>query len=126
MGIGIDTASHAEVEQCLEQGLPGDRIVCTAAVKDRALMTLCVGGGVTVILDNEDELELLEDVAEGATKPVSVGLRLNGFERDGTKLYSRFGFPLTSSSADASTALSASAPIEPSIRFGPRRRLCVM
>ena len=95
MGIGIDTASHAEVEQCLEQGLPGDRIVCTAAVKDRALMTLCVGGGVTVILDNEDELELLEDVAEGATKPVSVGLRLNGFERDGTKLYSRFGFPLT-------------------------------
>ncbi|KIN70589.1 putative diaminopimelate decarboxylase [Sulfitobacter noctilucae] len=95
LGIGIDTASHNEVEQCLAQGVPGNRIVCTAAVKDRALMALCVNGGVTVILDNEDELELLEDVAIGPAKPVSVGLRLNGFERDGTKLYSRFGFPLT-------------------------------
>lgn len=94
IGIGIDTASHAEVEQCLAEGVLPDRIVCTAAVKDRALMDFCAGGGVTVILDNEDELELLESVAEGAGKPVSVGLRLNGFERDGTRLYSRFGFPL--------------------------------
>lgn len=94
-GVGIDTASHAEVEQSLAQGIPGDRIVCTAAVKDRALITLCVRGGVTIILDNEDELALLEEVVEGAHLPVSVGLRLNGFERDGATLYSRFGFPLS-------------------------------
>jgi len=94
IGIGIDTASHAEVEQCLTQGVPGHRIVCTAAVKDQALMTLCAGSGVTIILDNSDELELLERIAEGGGQTISVGLRLNGFVRDGAPLYSRFGFPL--------------------------------
>lgn len=94
MGIGIDTASHAEVEQCLAQGVDGDRIVCTAAVKDRALMTLCADAGVTIILDNSDEVALLEDVAAGGGPTVSVGLRLNGFQRDGMPLYSRFGFSL--------------------------------
>lgn len=95
LGIGIDTASHAEVEQCLAQGVPGHRIVCTAAVKDRALMALCVAGGVTIVLDNADELALLEDVSQGGKSPVSVGLRLNGFSCGGRALYSRFGFPLS-------------------------------
>ena len=94
MGIGIDTASHAEVEQCLAQGVPGHRIVCTAAVKDEPLMSLCAAGGVTIILDNFDELALLEGVAKDGGQMVSVGLRLNGFVRDGAPLYSRFGFPL--------------------------------
>lgn len=94
MEIGIDTASHAEVEQCLAQGVDGDRIVCTAAVKDRELMTLCADAGVTIILDNSDEVALLEDVCSSSGRTVSVGLRLNGFQRDGVPLYSRFGFPL--------------------------------
>ncbi|MGC8201457.1 Y4yA family PLP-dependent enzyme [Aliiroseovarius sp. PTFE2010] len=93
-GMGIDTASHAEVEQCLARGVPGHRIVCTAAVKDRALMALCAKGGVTVILDNTDEVALLEDVARDSGTDVSVGLRMNGFIRDGVPLYSRFGMPL--------------------------------
>ncbi|MDU9006785.1 Y4yA family PLP-dependent enzyme [Sedimentitalea todarodis] len=94
MGIGIDTASHVEVEQCLAQGMPGERIVCTAAVKDRALMVLCVTNGVTIILDNLDEVALLERVAQEIKTPVSVGLRMNGFSCEGQALYSRFGFPL--------------------------------
>ncbi len=94
MGIGVDTASHAEVQQCLVQGVPGDRIVCTAAVKDRALLTLCAANGVTIILDNHDELALLEEIMRDHGGMVSVGLRVNGFVRDGRVLYSRFGFPL--------------------------------
>ncbi|WP_099827101.1 Y4yA family PLP-dependent enzyme [Oceaniglobus indicus] len=94
MGIGIDTASYAEVAQSLARGVAGHRIVCTAAVKDRALMSLCAANGVTVILDNFDELDLLQDVAQEAARPVPVGLRLNGFVRDGVTLYSRFGFAL--------------------------------
>jgi len=94
MGIGIDTASHVEVEQCLAQGVPGHRIVCTAAVKDRALMTLCANNGVSVVLDNHDEVALLGDVSQEGDQKVSVGLRLNGFVREGKALYSRFGFPL--------------------------------
>ncbi|MCX7567703.1 Y4yA family PLP-dependent enzyme [Sulfitobacter sp. F26169L] len=94
INIGIDTASHAEVVQCLDRGLPGDRIVCTAAVKDQDLMSLCVANGVTIILDNLDEITLLEEVVQYQDRPVSVGLRLNGFEREGQPLYSRFGLPL--------------------------------
>ncbi len=94
MGIGIDTASHAEVAQCVDHGMPGDRIMCTAAVKDRALMALCATNNVTIILDNLDEVALLEDVAQDVDAPVSVGLRMNGFSRDGELLYSRFGIPL--------------------------------
>ena len=95
LGIGIDTASHAEVAQCLDQDVPGERIVCTAAVKDHDLMVLCATNGVTIILDNIDEMALLEEIAQNNAKTISVGLRLNGFERDGKPLYSRFGFPLT-------------------------------
>ncbi|UTS79118.1 Diaminopimelate decarboxylase [Phaeobacter piscinae] len=94
-GIGIDTASHAEVEQCLAQGVPGHRIVCTAAVKDRALMALCAAGGVTIVLDNSDELALLEEVSQGGDRTISVGLRLNGFSCGGRAIYSRFGFTLS-------------------------------
>ena len=36
----------------------------TAAVKPRALLELCVASGVTVAIDNEDELALLAGVAE--------------------------------------------------------------
>ena len=38
----------------------------TAAVKPRALLELCVASGVTVVIDNEDELRLLAEVAAGA------------------------------------------------------------
>lgn len=94
MEIGVDTASHAEVAQCLEQGVPGQKIVCTAAVKNHALMTLCAQNGVTIILDNFDEITLLETVAQDIEKTISVGLRMNGFSLNGTALYSRFGFAL--------------------------------
>ena len=94
IGVGIDTASHVEVAQCLHRGVPGGRIVCTAAVKDRELMSLCVAKDVSIILDNTHELDLLEKVALDVGKPVSVGLRMNGFISNGQALYSRFGFPL--------------------------------
>ncbi|UWR21253.1 Y4yA family PLP-dependent enzyme [Sulfitobacter sp. S190] len=94
LGIGVDAASTAEVAQCVDLGVRGSRIVCTAAVKDRDLMTLCINNGVTIIIDNSDELALLEELAINPDLPVSVGLRLNGFVTDGKALYSRFGFPL--------------------------------
>ena len=37
----------------------------TAAVKPRALLELCVESGATVVIDNEDELRLLAEVAGG-------------------------------------------------------------
>lgn len=93
-GCGVDTASLAEVEQCLERGLPGADIVCTAAVKSGALLRLCLDNGVTIILDNDDEWHLLSNLAREAGRPATIGIRVAGFEHDGGRLHSRFGFPV--------------------------------
>ena len=93
-GSGVDTASFAEVAQCLERGLPGADIVCTAAVKNEALLRLCLDHAVTVIIDNDDELECLAAIARAAGRRASIGIRVSGFEHGGEKLHSRFGFDI--------------------------------
>lgn len=94
LGCGVDTASFAEVEQCLKRGLGGADIVCTAAVKSEALLRLCLDHAVTIILDNDDELELLAAIANEAGRRAAVGIRVSGFEHDGGRLHSRFGFAI--------------------------------
>ena len=64
LGLGVDVASERELQQTLERGVPADDIVLTAAVKPRSLLELAVSSGVTVVVDNEDELRLLEQVAD--------------------------------------------------------------
>ncbi len=75
-GLGIDVASERELRQALDRGVPGADLVVTAAVKPRALLELCATAGATVAIDNEDELDLLSDVAAGAARTVPVALRL--------------------------------------------------
>tara|TARA_R110000751_G_scaffold8822_2_gene33954 strand:- start:30974 stop:32443 length:1470 start_codon:yes stop_codon:yes gene_type:complete len=94
LGCGIDTASLAEVEQVLQRRVPGSDIVCTAAVKTRDLLQLCVDNGVTIIIDNADELDLLSMIAADAGRRARIGLRLCGFKHEENILHSRFGFPL--------------------------------
>lgn len=103
MEAGVDTASHAEVQQCLDAGVPPERLVCTAAVKDARLLGLCAEHGVTVILDNMDEMQALADLCAARDSALPVGIRLAGFTRDGEKMYSRFGFDID----DADTILRA-------------------
>lgn len=98
LGIGVDTASHDELAQCLDIGFAPERVVCTAAVKDRKLLDLCVRHGVTVIIDNRDETDALAALVSDRKKPAHVGIRLCGFEADGRPLYSRFGIPLNEAS----------------------------
>ena len=50
--------------------------------------------GVTIIIDNADELDLLGVIAADAGRRAQIGLRLCGFEHEGHILHSRFGFPL--------------------------------
>jgi diaminopimelate decarboxylase len=94
LGFGVDTASHAEVEQCLRYQVPGGDIVCTATVKNEALLRLCVDHGVALIIDNDDELELLARVAESAGRRPLIGLRISGFHHGRERLHSRFGFSI--------------------------------
>jgi diaminopimelate decarboxylase len=75
-GLGIDVASERELAQVLDRDVPAADIVVTAAVKPRALLEMCVSSGVTVVIDNEDELTLLRDVADDARRELPVAFRL--------------------------------------------------
>jgi diaminopimelate decarboxylase len=76
LGLGIDVASEQELRQVLERGVAAGSIVVTAAVKARPLLELAVAAGATLVLDNEDELALLEDVARGSAHPTPIAFRL--------------------------------------------------
>jgi len=91
-GIGVDTASLNEVDQTLALGLSPDRIICTAAVKSTELIDHCLDSAITVALDNDDELQLVDTRAQELDKIASVAIRLGGFQHAGAKLVSRFGF----------------------------------
>lgn len=96
MNAGVDVASEQECLQVLQRGLPPAHMICTAAIKSKSLLELCVRQGVTVAIDNRDELYVVASVARRLEKSVPIALRLSGFEFAGSKLYSRFGFDLDS------------------------------
>ncbi len=96
LGCGIDTASSQELQQVLDQDCPRHQTICTAAIKEPALLRQCAANQVTVVVDNDDERCLLEQIANETQQTLSIALRLSGFEHEGTKLPSRFGFDIDS------------------------------
>ncbi|MBA3986101.1 MAG: alanine racemase [Flavobacteriales bacterium] len=94
MGIGVDTASYRELEQALEAGVNPELLVVTAAIKNAKLLQLAVEKNVLVILDNQDECDLLNSIAQKMGKKANVGFRISGFYIESEKLYSRFGFDI--------------------------------
>ncbi|TVP45600.1 MAG: Y4yA family PLP-dependent enzyme [Gemmatimonadales bacterium] len=91
LGIGIDTASEAELTQALALGMRPERLVSTAAVKSVELVRTCVAGSVPVVVDNPDELERVDAVAAAMGRTAAIIFRLSGFRVDGEDLESRFG-----------------------------------
>ncbi|MGA7206081.1 MAG: alanine racemase [Specibacter sp.] len=75
-GCGVDVASFNELRQCLDRGVPADRIIVSAAVKSKALLQLAINAGATISLDNEDELRDSLDVAGASSGQLTVALRL--------------------------------------------------
>lgn len=73
-GLGLDAVSSGELLTALEGGMPAERIVLHGNNKSREELTLAIGAGVTVVLDNWHDLELLAELAPAA--PVSLMLRL--------------------------------------------------
>lgn len=88
---GIDVASLAECEQVIERQVSSDAIICTAAIKTRELIELCIKNSITLAIDNQDELDLISQVAARLEKEALVALRVSGFNHQGVKLDSRFG-----------------------------------
>jgi diaminopimelate decarboxylase len=98
-GLGLDAVSAGELLTALQGGMPPDRIVLHGNNKSREELELAVGQGVTVVLDNWHDLDLLAQVAPSAGRPVRLLLRFTpGIEchtheyiRTG-HLDSKFGF----------------------------------
>ncbi len=94
VGIGVDTASEAELDQALDRGCPPELLVSTAAVKSDRLLRTCLLAGVAVVLDNDDELDRVARLAATTGVRATVMVRLGGFRVDGERLPTRFGFDL--------------------------------
>lgn len=94
-GAGIDTASENEIVQCLGVGADPSDLICTAAVKSESLLKLCIDRQVCVAIDNHDELDAIIDLATQRNRMAIVALRLGGFDHEGIKLPTRFGFDAT-------------------------------
>ena len=93
-GIGVDTASFRELDEAIRLGGNGENLVLTAAIKNEALLELALKNNVPIIIDNQDELELTNNLAQKLGLIGNIGLRLSGFRHAGQKLYSRFGFDI--------------------------------
>jgi diaminopimelate decarboxylase len=94
LGVGVDTASEAELDQALDRGCPPELLVSTAAVKSDRLLRTCLLAGVTIVLDNHDELDRVAHLAAATGELALVMLRLGGFRVNGERLPTRFGFDL--------------------------------
>jgi len=94
--LGLDCASSQEIEQSLARGANPDKIICTAAVKDANLLKLCVSTGVTIALDNFQELTAVDSLLREHQTSAKLAIRVSGFSHRGKKLPSRFGFDIDS------------------------------
>jgi diaminopimelate decarboxylase len=106
LGLGVDVASERELAQTLERGVSPRDIVVTAAIKPPALLRLSVDAGVTIVVDNEDELERLVSLA----RPATVALRLAPTPAEGRPC-TRFGLGLQDALAMVDRHVDRAGPI---------------
>jgi diaminopimelate decarboxylase len=98
-GLGLDAVSAGELLTALRGGMPPERIVLHGNNKSRDELALAARCGVTVVLDNWRDIDLLTELAPGLAEPVPLMLRFTpGIEchtheyiRTG-HLDSKFGF----------------------------------
>lgn len=91
-GHGVDVASEAELSQVLDRGVPGERIILSAAVKPDALLRLAVANGVTISLDTPAEAGRVSTIAGTLARSANVAPRLMPDPRHGLPP-TRFGAP---------------------------------
>lgn len=106
LGLGVDVASEGELAQTLARGATPHDVIVTAAVKPRGLLEMSARAGVTVAIDNLDEMETLRAVV-GPGRRSPVVLRLSP-DIPSTPP-SRFGFTM----GDAFGAVESLSPPGP-------------
>ncbi|KEF41115.1 MAG: diaminopimelate decarboxylase [Cyanobium sp. CACIAM 14] len=98
-GLGLDAVSAGELLTALQGGMPAERIVLHGNNKSAEELQLAIARGVTVVLDNWSDIELLQGLAASRPDPVRLLVRFTpGIEchtheyiRTG-HLDSKFGF----------------------------------
>ncbi|WP_295010562.1 alanine racemase [uncultured Microbacterium sp.] len=91
-GAGVDVASLEELVQSLDAGMPAERIIVSAAVKEHELLRVAVAAGAVLSVDNEDELSDILAVAASSARPARLALRL-AITAEGAAP-TRFGLPV--------------------------------
>lgn len=97
-GAVAEIVSKMEYEKAKALGVPGEQIIFNGPHKPFDVLLTAVLDGVTINIDNLDELEDLERVADRLGRTVDVGLRLN-MDVGIHPQWSRFGFNLESGQA---------------------------
>ncbi|AIT60938.1 FAD/NAD(P)-binding protein [Corynebacterium doosanense] len=64
-GHGVDVASYRELSQVIDTGVPGERIIVSAAIKTDEFLELALAHGATVSVDSVGELERLQALTRG-------------------------------------------------------------
>lgn len=90
LGLGVDVASERELSQVLVRGVDPADVIVTAAVKPKRMLELCLKSGVTVALDNGDEIRLLRELAAERDREARIALRLAPVQFSG-RSPTRFG-----------------------------------
>lgn len=75
-GHGVDVASENELRQVLDHGMPGERIICSAAIKPDRLLQLAIDNGVVISADNRAEYGRIRALAETAGTTALIAPRL--------------------------------------------------
>lgn len=70
-GHGVDVASERELSQVLGRGVPGERIILSAAIKPDRLLELAIANGVVISADSRDELGRISALAGSRTALVA-------------------------------------------------------
>ncbi|MFI8378200.1 Y4yA family PLP-dependent enzyme [Leeuwenhoekiella sp. NPDC079379] len=93
-GIGVDTASLQEMQQCLDLNVDPAKLISTAAIKNNQLLKVAIKNQVLLVIDNQDELDQVAKISERLNIQAHIGIRISGFMYEGKKLMSRFGFDI--------------------------------
>lgn len=75
-GNGVDVASENELRQVLARGVPGERIILSAAIKPDALLRLAVDNGVVISADSRHEYDRIVGVGQASASVALVAPRL--------------------------------------------------
>ncbi|TDA32792.1 MAG: diaminopimelate decarboxylase [Hadesarchaea archaeon] len=105
-GAGADVSSENELRIALRAGIPGEKMVFNGNLKTQEELRLALKHGVTINIDNFQELEVVERLAGKMKTEARISFRINPNIRAPTHPYiatglreSKFGFDVESGEA---------------------------